>query len=604
MAAKLILETDQIEVANPPVLAYGQPGCIAGDVRIAYAIRKHGKNQNSKGGTMELLYRRFHGLHRPGRGYYQRPQTIGSYFFVQSVNNQGRVFMNRIVDVLDSGMRQVFNVVTSGGKSVRATANHEFMVEGNSYQPLGGLRIGDAVFVNPGRPRATGRQRKPHRAELMVKNHPANRIKIIDGKYAYCRVRVACAVYEAEQNGMSYEEYVKALNTWPREKISTLWSVPPGHDIHHLDHDISNNVVGNLLMETKAEHQRKHHVATALERIGIYVEADTILSIDPVGVRRTYDICCEGPYHNFIADGIAVHNSGKTSLAQTANKPLTLDFDNGTHRSAFRKAVMRMESWEDVVEEQKKGTFAPFETVVVDTVGTCLELMAQTIIAGNAKLGTRAGGLTMQGWGVLKTTFGAWLSSLKAAGKQVILIAHQKEEKDGDVRMLRPDIAGGSYAIVMNSSDIVGYLSYRNNQRFISWEPTDQYFAKNGAQLKAGPIPDFATSPRFMAELLATAKGNLGKTSQASAEIARLVEDWKAKLSVAQSASDLNMAVNEVAKLDLRGTIQAQVWALFQARAKEINCVFDKKAKAFHPVPQAPAAPAREPGVEAEGAVA
>jgi hypothetical protein len=259
--------------------------------------------------------------------------------------------------------------------------------------------------------------------------------------------------------------------------------------------------------------------------------------------------------------------SGKTSLAQTASNPLTLDFDQGLHRSSFRKDGVRFDTWAEVVEAEKVGMFNPYETIIMDTVGTGLEYMAKTIIDGNAKLGTRAGGLSLQGWGVLKTTFANWLSGLRQSGKQVIMIAHQKEDKDGDNRVIRPDIQGGSYGIVMQCADIVGYVSYKNNHRHISWEPTDDYFAKNGAQLKSGPIPDFHVVPDFMAQLLAQAKANLGHTSEASAEAAKVVEKWKRWLDGEPKLDEFNAKMAELASLN--GGVKVQVWHCIQAYASQ-----------------------------------
>jgi thymidylate synthase (FAD) len=34
-----------------------------------------------------------------------------------------------------------------------------------------------------------------------------------------------------------------------------------------------------------------------------------VVSVSYVGVRQTYDLCVEGPWHNFVANGMVVHNS-------------------------------------------------------------------------------------------------------------------------------------------------------------------------------------------------------------------------------------------------------------------------------------------------------
>lgn len=35
--------------------------------------------------------------------------------------------------------------------------------------------------------------------------------------------------------------------------------IPPGHDIHHIDGDRTNNSIANLAMLPKADHTRHHH---------------------------------------------------------------------------------------------------------------------------------------------------------------------------------------------------------------------------------------------------------------------------------------------------------------------------------------------------------
>ncbi len=51
-------------------------------------------------------------------------------------------------------------------------------------------------------------------------------------------------------------------------------------------------------------------------RLGLnYVQEETIKAIKYFGEEMTYDISCKAPYHNFIANGFVVHNSGKTACA-------------------------------------------------------------------------------------------------------------------------------------------------------------------------------------------------------------------------------------------------------------------------------------------------
>ena len=34
-----------------------------------------------------------------------------------------------------------------------------------------------------------------------------------------------------------------------------------------------------------------------------------VVAVDYVGMEQTYDLCVDGPWHNFVANGVVVHNS-------------------------------------------------------------------------------------------------------------------------------------------------------------------------------------------------------------------------------------------------------------------------------------------------------
>ena len=86
------------------------------------------------------------------------------------------------------------------------------------------------------------------------------------------------------------------------------------------------------------------------------------------------------------------------------------------------------------------------------------------------------GNLSQQGWGTLKTRFRTWVGQVRAMGKDMLLVSHDKEDKDGDTRIVRPDIVGGSYAEVMKVADFVGYLQMSGKDRVLDFNPTDLGF--------------------------------------------------------------------------------------------------------------------------------
>ncbi len=271
--------------------------------------------------------------------------------------------------------------------------------------------------------------------------------------------------------------------------------------------------------------------------------------------------------------------TGKTTLAQTAATPITLDLDRGAHRSFNRKSVMRFDVWKDI--EDAWAEIAKRQSVVVDTIGRALDLLSLDIIEGNAKHGTRAGGLSLQGFGALKARFAQWNAQLVNAGKDRVLIGHEKEERDGDDRIMRPDVQGGSYTELMKSCDLVGYL-YRDKggKRYLDFNPSDRHLGKNAAGWPVIEVPDLATNKTFLADLFADAKKRIGQVAEESAAIAKVIDEWQEWLGTDPSVDDINKKLPEWSAMP-KGPARTQIWHVMIDHAKRCGLLFDPKSKAF-----------------------
>lgn len=271
--------------------------------------------------------------------------------------------------------------------------------------------------------------------------------------------------------------------------------------------------------------------------------------------------------------------AGKTSLAFTADAPLLLDFDRGAYRSQFRKDSVQVDSWADVAG-MTADDLAPYQTVVVDTVGRLLDALAVAIIRETPKLG-RNGALSLQGYGELKARYAGWLRTLVSYGKDVILVAHDREDKNGDDIIVRPDIQGSSYGEVFKRADGVAYLYRANRSTVLDFSPTDRWVGKNSGGFAPLDVPNFAQQPAFMAGVLAQIKSALNAMSAEGVAMMAQVEDWRCKLEEAGDADRLNGMVQDAGHLT--GPAKAQVGALFAARAKALGLKFDAKGKAYVP---------------------
>jgi hypothetical protein len=261
---------------------------------------------------------------------------------------------------------------------------------------------------------------------------------------------------------------------------------------------------------------------------------------------------------------------GKSSLAFTAEAPLLLDFDKGAHRAANRKDIVRVENWTDVTDITAED-LAPFQTVCVDTAGRSLDALTADIIRRNPKAG-RGGALTLQGYGTLKSEFVAWIKSVNALGKDVVVIAHMDEQRNGDDIIERLDVQGGSKGEIYKAADAMGRIAIRDGKRMLMFSPTDAAFGKNPGQIAPLEIPHPDKDPQFLAGVIKQIKDRLNAMTEEQAKAQAELEAWRATIHKLESLDDFN------GKLGDLKTAPKAAQALFAAAAVEKGYKADKKA--------------------------
>jgi hypothetical protein len=258
---------------------------------------------------------------------------------------------------------------------------------------------------------------------------------------------------------------------------------------------------------------------------------------------------------------------GKSSLGYSLTDVLALDFDKGAHRAANRRDTLVIDSWSDVEELMASPTqLERYASLSVDTVGRCLDVLATHLALKDPK--KFPGGVpALQGWGVLKNHFRGWVAALRALGKDVLLIAHDREDKDGDTRIVRPDIVGGSYAEVMKVADFVGYLQMSGKNRVLDFNPTDRWIGKNPAGWAPFILPPVAKSTEFMADLFTKGREALGALSDESAKLMQSVAEWQTKIANFTTAKDFNDAREPIKAIAIP-IVKVQVSKLLMDAAK------------------------------------
>jgi hypothetical protein len=277
-------------------------GCLVGDTEVSIS-----RGGNSRKYTLEKLYAKFNGLSSGrGEGWNPRiPTKIRSYFY-----DQGHVGLNEVEAVIDSGVKEVWELTLSDGKVLCGTADHKIFV-GEEFCELSKLSPGDKVAVdNTTRHKKTGlgkRRPKPKYSTNQVgPHHPYAYRTTLRGKPIH-QIEKHRIAFDAHLNGMGFEEFKRA--TFRENSLS--FTDPKEWHIHHINHDHTDHRVENLERVRPLEHASHHTEGYSNFRQGIpeYVE---VSSVKRVGERQTYDICCKLPYDNYVANGIVVHNTGKT----------------------------------------------------------------------------------------------------------------------------------------------------------------------------------------------------------------------------------------------------------------------------------------------------
>lgn len=284
-------------------------GCLAGDTFIQFhIIGPSGERGSHLGGTIETLYRRVNHLpqKRPG----PKPRNEDVTFWAPSMNDEGKIQLNRILAVMYTGDQPCFRLTTASGQVIVATADHRFFT-GQGYTRLENLSIGDSVYVHTNKhPGKQGRRDTTIARDVFtVKHHPYAPIKMVNG-YIYHRLQKSRGIYEAHLNNLSVHEYVARLNAGTTEGMDFL---SPAIHIHHKNEDIWNNTIENFELIDPVAHSRHHALKRNVTQLRFITSPDYVVSIEPVGMHTTYDMQMEAPYHNYVANNIVTHNSGKST---------------------------------------------------------------------------------------------------------------------------------------------------------------------------------------------------------------------------------------------------------------------------------------------------
>ena len=276
---------------------------------------------------------------------------------------------------------------------------------------------------------------------------------------------------------------------------------------------------------------------------------------------------------------------GKTSLAFTTTQPLLLDFDGGVQRACFRQTVLRVNSWVDVKAFQDSAEYKEMDpkTLIIDTAGGMLDnYVADYVKNEDPKNKRRGGELSLQGYGAMKDVFSQFKSWAKMQHVNLIFISHTTTMEEGDNTKFIPKVTGGSYDILRQECDLIGYMTSNKNRRIIDFNPTDAHIGKNCAELPVVEIPDYRTVEfvTFFQDLIDKTLAKMNALDEAQAEAVKKIQGFDASLAKIDDLKGINKQIPIIGAEPDR-TIQLQMFALLKKRAITVGLEYNSTDKVF-----------------------
>lgn len=280
---------------------------------------------------------------------------------------------------------------------------------------------------------------------------------------------------------------------------------------------------------------------------------------------------------------------GKTTLALSAPKPLHIDVDRGVDRvqAKNRKDFIQPETYESLLEDLKSD-LSDYETLVFDTGGKLLDLMKPYVIRQDSKNGQKDGQtLSIKGYGAVGKEFQRLMDyAFYQLNKNVIVIFHAKEDKDGEATKLRILVEGSTKDNVWQPMDLGGFMEIYNNKRTIGFSNCERYFAKGTYGINGViELPDLDNSnvPNdFLTKLFQKVNDNIqAEASYFEKQNNEYQEVMNKVLPLIEQMTfeTIDSVTEEIKNADHKLTSEKELKHQFKEKLVELNIVWNKDTK-------------------------
>lgn len=287
---------------------------------------------------------------------------------------------------------------------------------------------------------------------------------------------------------------------------------------------------------------------------------------------------------------------GKSTLALSAPNPLHIDVDFGIDRiePRYRKPYIQPASYQEILDDLTPINVQDFDTLVFDTGGKLISLMSMWAIKKDPKYGQRDGSLSLKGYGFVGKEFVRLMDyCFYELQKNIVIVFHATEEKDGDNTRLRIKVEGQTKNNVWEPMDLGGFVEIYGNDRTIGFSNCERYFAKGTRGISGirkipalGPASpnDFLT--KLFTEYNAKATAEVEQNAAAQADYEAAMKEGLTIIAGVKDADSANAAMVPFKAVKHALTSSKELTAAWNERIKGLGLFFDKVLGSYTPAPE------------------
>ena len=216
--------------------------------------------------------------------------------------------------------------------------------------------------------------------------------------------------------------------------------------------------------------------------------------------------------------------------------------------------------------------------------------MKPYVIKQDSKNGQKDGQtLSIKGYGAVGKEFQRLMDyAYYTLNKNVVVIFHAKEDKDGEATKLRILVEGSTKDNVWQPMDLGGFIEMYNGKRMLGFDNCERYYAKGTHGIKGLiELPDLDNPNNqndFLAKLFDKVNDSIAKESEffeeQKVEYEKVINEVKPKIE-AMNEENIPEVMNLIKNTKHVLTSEKELKHLFKEKTAELNLVWNSELKKY-----------------------